>query len=67
LNSRGVVYFRRGEFNPAIFDCDVMLQEDPRMAGSLYVRGVAKLKEHDTSDGDADIATVDAIQPHLAK
>jgi hypothetical protein len=59
--------FKRGELDRAIADFDASLRLDPKMAGSLYVRGVIKLKKGDTAGGNTDIAAAKAIQKDVAR
>ena len=42
------------------------LRRTPKDAGSLYARGVAKLRSGDTAAGDADIAAAKAIKADIA-
>jgi hypothetical protein len=51
-NSRG--------FDEAIADYDAALKLNPKMAASLYGRGLAKQKNGDQAGGDADIAAAKA-------
>lgn len=44
LDSRGFVYLRLGQFDDAIADYNAALKINPKIASSLYGRGVAKLK-----------------------
>ena len=43
------------------------LRLDPRLASSLYGRGLAKLKKGDTADGDADISAAKAIEAKIVE
>lgn len=65
LDSRGFVYFRRGEFDSALADYDAVLKLSPRTATTLYVRGVVK-RRINAADGDADIAKALKIDPEIA-
>src|SRR5580704_12694215 len=49
LDSRGFAYLRLGEFDKAITDYDAVLKSNPRQAGSLYGRGLAKQKKGDNT------------------
>ena len=66
LDSRGFVYLKLGEYDRAITDYDAELKIDPKYAGSLYGRGIAKLKKGD-STGNADINSAKAIQSDIAE
>lgn len=56
LDSRALVHLRRGEFADAIKDYDAALAVNPKMAVSLYGRGVAKAKMGQKDAGEKDIA-----------
>jgi hypothetical protein len=45
----------------AVIDLDAALHLTPQLAGSLYGRGLGKLKKGDAAGGDADIAAAKAI------
>lgn len=62
LDARGFVFFRQGDYAKAIADLDAALKANPKLASSLYVRGVAKLKLKDQTGAD-DIAAAKAIEP----
>ena len=65
LDSRALVYFRRGDYASARTDLDAALAKAPK-ASSLYLRGLAKRKTGDTAGSDADIAAAKAIDPKIA-
>jgi tetratricopeptide (TPR) repeat protein len=66
LDSLGFLYLRLGRLDEAIADYDAALKTNPRLAGSLYGRGLAKRKKGDQAGGDADIAASRAIQADIA-
>ena len=51
----------------AIADYDAALKLSPKLAGSLYGRGLARLRKGNTDDGNADIAAAKAIQSDVAE
>jgi hypothetical protein len=51
------------QLDDAVADYDEALRRNPKQAGSLYGRGLAKLKKGDAVDGEADIAAAKAIRP----
>ena len=67
LDSRGFLYLRLGRLDEAIADYDAALKTNPRLAGSLYGRGLAKRKKGDQAGGDAEIAAARAIQADIAE
>jgi len=66
LDSRGLVYLKMGEFDKAIADYDAAFKSDPKLAGSLYGRGLAKRKKGDDAGADLDIAAAKALRPTIA-
>ena len=66
LDTRGLVYLKMGEIDKAIADYDAALNGDPKLAGSLYGRGLAKRKRGDAAGADLDIAAAKALRPTIA-
>ena len=60
-SARGLVYFRRGDYDKAIVDLNAAVAALPKAAGPQYVRGVAKLKKGDKAGGNADIAAAKTL------
>ena len=67
LDSRGLVYLRRGKLDKAIADYNAALKINPKIAWSLYGRGVAEIRKGMTSQGEADMAAAAAIAPRLSE
>jgi tetratricopeptide (TPR) repeat protein len=67
LDSRGLVYFRQGNYDKAIADYDAALRLQPKSAWSLYGRGLAKLRKGMSAQGQADIAAATALEPKIAE
>jgi len=61
-----LTYLKMGQWDSAIDDYNEALQFNPKLASSLYGRGLAKLKKGDTTGGDADIAAAKAIEANIA-
>jgi tetratricopeptide (TPR) repeat protein len=65
LDSRGFVHLRMGRFDQAVADANASLERartppgglEPRSAGTLYIRGLAKRRLGDLSGSDADLAS----------
>ncbi len=55
LNSRAAVEFRLNDFRASVADYDASFRLAPSMTGSLYGRGVAKLRLGQATEGQADI------------
>jgi tetratricopeptide (TPR) repeat protein len=64
MDSRAFAYFKLGQYQTAIREYDSALRLNPRMAVSLYARGVAKLKLGDRR-GDADINQAKKLNPEI--
>ncbi|MEI9890804.1 MAG: tetratricopeptide repeat protein [Caulobacteraceae bacterium] len=65
LDSRGLVHFRRGEYQAALGDLDVALKIAPKQAASLYVRGLVYRKLGRSDAAQADFAAARAISPKI--
>jgi hypothetical protein len=57
----------KGQWDSAIDDYSSALRFDPKLASSIYGRGLAKLKKGDTTDGNADIAEAKAIEANIVE
>lgn len=60
-----MVHLRRGEFAAAIADYDAALKLQPKLAPSLYARGLARQVSGDKAGGVADIQAATAIDPQV--
>lgn len=67
LDSRGLAYFRSGQFARAIADYDAALKLDPQLAWSLYVRGLARIAMGQADAGKADQTAAVAARPDIAE
>jgi tetratricopeptide (TPR) repeat protein/predicted aspartyl protease len=67
LDSRGLVWLRRGDYKKSKADYDAALSLDPKLAWSLYGRGVDQLRLGNASAGQADIAAATALRPKIAE
>jgi tetratricopeptide (TPR) repeat protein len=56
LDSRAMVFFRLGRFEEARADLDAALKISPSVPGSLYLRGIIRLRGNDREGGQADLA-----------
>lgn len=63
LDSRGLVWLKRGDLKRAIEDYDAALKLQPKLAISLYARGVAKTRAGDAGAGKADMVAAVALEP----
>jgi tetratricopeptide (TPR) repeat protein/predicted aspartyl protease len=66
LDTRGLVRLRMGDYDKAIEDYDAALKVNPKNAGALYGRGIAKVKKNKTTEGEADMAEAVKIAPGIA-
>lgn len=62
-DSYALVALRDGRFDEALRRYDQALGRNPKLAGSLYGRGLTKLKKGDEAGGRADIAAALALTP----
>jgi tetratricopeptide (TPR) repeat protein len=66
LENRGLVRLRLGDYDQAIGDYDEALKLEPKSAGAMYGRGIAKLRKKKTAEGEADIAQAVKTWPQVA-
>ena len=66
FDSRAFVHYRRGEYGLAVGDASGALSINLKLAPSRYVRGLARLREGNEKDGDADIAAAKKLDPKIA-
>ena len=66
LDARGIVHIRMHDYDHAIADFDAVLKARPRNAGSLYLRGLARVKKGLTAAGEEDIAAARKLFPGIA-
>ena len=59
------VFILVGGFGAGIDDYSSALRLDPKLAGALYGRGLARLKQGDKAGGDADISAAKTIQGNI--
>ena len=67
LNGRGLVQLRLGDYDKAIADYDKSLKLYPRDAWVLYGRGIAKIRNNQAAEGEADEAAATALWPTIAE
>ena len=69
LGYRGLVYLKLGQFDKAVADYDaaLALTKNPNNSEWLYGRGVAKLKNGDSTGGNADIERAKTIKADIAE
>lgn len=66
LDSRGFVYLKMNNIDGAISDYNKVLLADPKVASSLYGRGLAERIKGEKDASDADIAAAVKLQPDIA-
>jgi len=67
MGTRGLLYLRLGRLDDAIVEYDAALKLAPKVATSLFGRGIAKQRNGDTAGGDADMAAAKAIDASIAE
>ncbi|MBW8813414.1 MAG: DUF3857 domain-containing protein [Caulobacterales bacterium] len=65
LDSEGFVLLRLGRLKESIEAYDAAIRQQPRLAPSLYGRGLAKLRLGQSADGEADLAAAHAASPEV--
>lgn len=60
------MYLRSGQWDLAIADFNAALRLDPKLASSLYGRGVAKQRKGDSAGAKTDIAAAQAINQNIS-
>lgn len=66
LDSLGWVQLRQNRFDRSIYQFDAALEKQPKLASSLYGRGIDKLRMGNKAGAEADIAAASAIRPDIA-
>jgi tetratricopeptide (TPR) repeat protein/predicted aspartyl protease len=66
LDSRGLVYLRKGDFKKSVSDYDAALHMQGRSSWSLYGRGIALLRTGETARGQADIAAALVVDKNIS-
>lgn len=66
LDSRGLVWLQRGDWQKAASDYDAALATRPRLASSLYGRGIARARLGQAAASKADLAAAARIEPDIA-
>jgi tetratricopeptide (TPR) repeat protein/predicted aspartyl protease len=64
--SRGLLWFRLGDYDKSIADYDASLKIDPKSAFALYGRGIDELRKQKTPQGQADIARATTLSAKIA-
>jgi tetratricopeptide (TPR) repeat protein len=67
LDSRAFARLKSDDIDGAIADYDAVLRRNPKVASSLYGRGMARRAKGRTEEANADIAAAKAIQADIAE
>lgn len=67
LDSRAMVYLRRGEWDLAIADYDAALKLAPTQADSSFGRAIARARKGDAVGSSADLADATRVSPDIAQ
>ncbi len=67
FDSLGWVYMRLGDPQQALRSFNAALSKSPRLAPSLYGRGLAKMALGEFADGQRDIAAARALEPDIVR
>lgn len=66
-DSRGLVFFKRGEYQAALADYETAVRLAPESGHFLYGRGLSRLALGITADGEADLARAETLEPGVAQ
>jgi len=66
-DSRGLTYFKRGEYAASLADYEAAVQLEPERGHFLYGRGLARLALGMTAEGNADMARAEELEPGVAQ
>jgi tetratricopeptide (TPR) repeat protein len=66
LDSRALIYFRLKRYDDALADLAAVLDQQPDMASSLFLRGVIRARTGQPAAAKADLAAVAIMDPLLA-
>lgn len=64
-DSRGLVYFKRGDYAAALADYETAVRLEPEDGHFLYGRGLARTALGMTAEGAADIARAEELEPGI--
>lgn len=67
LDSRGLVYLKRGEFAAALADYEAALAVEPNRGHFLYGRGLARLRLGQEAQGEADLVAAENAEPGVTQ
>ena len=67
LDSRAMVYFRMNRLDDALADLNAVLDDNPGLVASLYMRGVVQHRLGKAAAGDADLAAARMMEPQVDK
>jgi tetratricopeptide (TPR) repeat protein len=67
VDSRAMALMRLGRLDEAQTGYDLALRLRPHQAGSLYGRGVTRLRKGLAKEGQSDLAAARAVDPHIER
>lgn len=67
LDSRGLVYLKRGDFAAALADYEAALSIEPNRGHFLYGRGLARLRLGQSAEGEADLVAAENAEPGVTQ
>ena len=65
LDSRAMVYFRMNRMDDALADLDAVIDNDPNMASSLFLRGVIRKRTGNAAGSATDLMAARTINPRV--
>ncbi len=67
LDSRGLVYLKRGEYAASLTDYEAALALEPDRGHFLYGRGLARIAVGMHAEGNADLARAEQLEPGITR
>ena len=66
-DSRGLTYFKRGDYQAALADYEIAVQTEPDRGHFLYGRGLTRIALGMSAEGNADLARAEELEPGIAQ
>ncbi|MEZ5962146.1 MAG: tetratricopeptide repeat protein [Hyphomonadaceae bacterium] len=66
-DSRGLTYFKRGDFAASLADYETAVSLEPERGHFLYGRGLARLALGLRAEGNADLTRAEQLEPGIAR
>jgi tetratricopeptide (TPR) repeat protein len=67
LDSRGLVYLKRGEYAASLADYEAAFALEPERGHFLYGRGLVRIALGMHAEGNADLTRAEVLEPGIAR